>query len=212
MKLIVETFPVGLLQCNCTILGDPETREAIVIDPGDEPLDVLDRVSAHGLTVKAVLITHTHIDHVGGNYDVRAKTGAKLMLHEKDLPLYDNLKIQAQMIGGMLAPIRAEVDNHIHQGDVVKLGSHDVTVLHTPGHTPGSCCFYVEKESLLLSGDTLFAGSIGRTDLWGGDFDSEIKSIRERLLVLPGDTRVIAGHGPDTTIRSERDENPFLAR
>src|SRR5262245_45272942 len=207
MNFIVETFPVGLLGCNCTILGDPETKDAIVIDPGDEPLRVLDRVTAHGLKPTSILITHTHIDHVGGNHDVRARTGAKLMLHEKDVPLYDNLRVQADWIGGMPTPIRAEVDDHIAQGDIVKLGAHDVTVLHTPGHTPGSCCFYFEKGSLLLAGDTLFAGGIGRTDLWGGDFDTEIRSIEEKLMALPGGTRVIAGHGPETTIRAERDTN-----
>lgn len=210
MGFIIETFPVGMLGCNCTILGDDETKDAIIVDPGDDPLGVLDRVKAHGLKPKAILITHTHIDHVGGNHDVRARTGAKLMLHEKDLPLYDNLKIQAQMLGGFTPPVRAEVDDHIHQGDVVKLGAHDVNVLHTPGHTPGSCCFYVEGAKLLLAGDTLFAGGIGRTDLWGGDFDTEIASIENRLMPLPGDTRVIAGHGPETTIRRERDTNPFL--
>lgn len=207
---VVETFPVGLLQCNCTILGDRESKDAIIVDPGDDAGYVLERVAALGLTPKAILITHTHIDHVGGNEHVRSRTGAKLMLHEQDLPLYDNLKIQAQMIGGMPAPVRAEVDDYVHQGDVVKLGAHDVSVLHTPGHTPGSCCFYVEGANLLLAGDTLFAGGIGRTDLWGGDFDTEIRSIRERLLVLPPATRVIAGHGPDTTIRREAVSNPFL--
>lgn len=209
--MIIETFPVGPLQCNCTILGDPETGEAIVIDPGDEALVVLKRLAAHGLKPKAILITHTHLDHVAGNHEVKAKTGAKVMLHEKDLPLYDNLKMQAQFIG-MATPIRAEVDEHIHQGDVIRFGaSHSVEVLHTPGHTPGSCSFFVPGQDLLLSGDTLFSGSVGRTDLWGGDFDTEIRSIRERLLPLPDRTRVIAGHGPDTSILEERQSNPFLA-
>lgn len=209
--MIIETFPVGPLQCNCTILGDPETGEAIVIDPGDEPMKVLKRLSTHGLKPKAILITHTHLDHVGGNHEVREKTGAKVMLHEKDLPLYDNLKMQAQMIG-LATPVRGAVDEHIHQGDVIPFGGKgdSIQVLHTPGHTPGSCSFFLGSRSLLFSGDTLFSGSVGRTDLWGGDFDTEIRSIRERLLPLPDETRVIAGHGPDTTIAEERESNPFL--
>jgi hydroxyacylglutathione hydrolase len=166
--VIIETFPVGPLQCNCTILGDPETGEAIVIDPGDEALVVLKRLAAHGLKPKAILITHTHLDHVAGNHEVKEKTGAKVMLHEKDLPLYDNLKMQAQFIG-MATPVRAEVDEHIHQGDVIAFGGKgdSVEVLHTPGHTPGSCSFFVASQNLLLSGDTLFSGSVGRTDLVG---------------------------------------------
>lgn len=209
--MIIETFPVGPLQCNCTILGDPETGEAIVIDPGDEALKVLKRLSAHGLRPKAILITHTHLDHVAGNHEVREKTGAKVMLHERDLPLYDNLGMQAQFIG-MDAPVRAPVDEHIHQGDVIPFGGQgdSLQVLHTPGHTPGSCSFFLGSRNLLFSGDTLFAGSIGRTDLWGGDFDAEVRSIREKLLPLPDATRVITGHGPDTTILEERRSNPFL--
>lgn len=209
--MIIETFPVGPLQCNCTILGDPESGEAIVIDPGDEPLHILKRLSAHGLRPKAILITHTHIDHVGGNQEIRERTGAKVMLHEKDLPLYDNLGMQASLIG-LDAPVRAAVDEHVHQGDVVFFGSKgdSLEVLHTPGHTPGSCSFYLPNQGLLFSGDTLFSGSVGRTDLWGGDFDTEMRSIKERLLPLPDATRVIAGHGPDTTIIEERRSNPFL--
>lgn len=172
---------------------------------------MLKRLSAHGLKPKAILITHTHLDHVGGNHEVREATGAKVMLHERDLPLYDNLGMQAQMIG-LVAPIRGAVDEHIHQGDVIAFGGKGdaVEVLHTPGHTPGSCSFFLPSRNLLFSGDTLFCGSIGRTDLWGGDFDTEIRSIRERLLPLPDQTRVITGHGPDTTILAERLSNPFL--
>ncbi len=209
--MIIETFPVGPLQCNCTILGDPESGEAIVIDPGDEAPKVLKRLAVLGLKPKAILITHTHLDHVAGNHEVREKTGARVMLHEKDLPLYDNLGMQAQFIG-MDTPIRGKVDDYIHQGDVISFGGKgdSIQVLHTPGHTPGSCSFFLGSQNLLLSGDTLFSGSIGRTDLWGGDFDAEIRSIKERLLPLPDRTRVITGHGPDTTILEERRSNPFL--
>ena len=210
--MIVRTFPVGPLQCNCTVIGDEATKQAIVVDPGDEPETVLAALRAEGLTCKAILITHTHLDHVGGNQAVKDATGARLMLHEADLPLYDNLKAQAEWMGGMLqAPIRAEVDEHVHQGDLVKAGALSAEVLHTPGHTPGSLCFRLGGDQpLVLSGDTLFAGSIGRTDLWGGDFDQEIASIKNRLLALDDKTRVIPGHGPETTIGRERLKNPFL--
>ncbi len=210
--MIVETFPVGLLQCNCTVIGDPVSREAIVVDPGDDAPKVLAALEKHGLTCRAILITHTHIDHVGANLAVRDATGARLMLHEADLPLYDNLRVQAEWMGGMmLEPPRAPIDEHVHQGDVVKAGSLNAEVLHTPGHTPGSICFHLGGDApLLLAGDTLFAGSIGRTDLWGGDQDQELHSIKTRLLALDDRTRVICGHGPETTIGRERKRNPFL--
>jgi glyoxylase-like metal-dependent hydrolase (beta-lactamase superfamily II) len=208
----VRSFPVGLLQCNCTVLGDPESGQAVVVDPGDEGQKVLDVLRDEGLTCRAILNTHTHIDHVGANQALKEATGARLLLHEADLPLYDNLAAQALMLGGLMAaPPRARVDETIHQGDRVRAGGVVAEVLHTPGHTPGSLCFHVDGEALLLSGDTLFAGSIGRTDLWGGDYDQEIASIRERLLALDDRTRVIPGHGPETTIGRERRRNPFLA-
>jgi glyoxylase-like metal-dependent hydrolase (beta-lactamase superfamily II) len=211
--VIVESFPVGLLQCNCTVLGDPVSKQAIVVDPGDEADKVLRALRRHGLTCKAILNTHTHIDHVGANQALRDATGARVMLHEADLPLYDNLRMQAEWMGGMLlAPPRAPVDEHVHQGDFVEAGALRAEVLHTPGHTPGSLCFHLDgEEPLLLAGDTLFAGSIGRTDLWGGDHDQEIASIKTRLLALDDRTRVICGHGPETTIGRERQRNPFLA-
>ena len=210
--LIVETFPVGLLQCNCTVLGDPVSKEALVVDPGDDVDAVLAVLAKHGLACRAIVNTHTHIDHVGANDELKRATGARLMLHEADLPLYDNLRVQAEWLGGVAPPVRADVDEHIHQGDSVAAGGVLAQVLHTPGHTPGSLCFHVEgPDPLLLSGDTLFAGSIGRTDLWGGDFDQEIDSIRKRLLTLDDRTRVIPGHGPLTTIGAERRRNPFLA-
>ena len=211
--MIVKSFPVGLLQCNCTILGDPESRQAIVVDPGDDVERVLEALRADGLSCIAIVNTHTHIDHVGANQALKERTGARLLLHEEDLPLYDNLRVQSQWMGGILpAPPRAAVDDHVHQGDRVEAGAVRADVLHTPGHTPGSICLHLDgAEPLLLSGDTLFAGSIGRTDLWGGDFETELASIRERLLALDDRTRVITGHGPETTIGRERRHNPFLA-
>ena len=211
--MIVETFPVGMLQCNCTVLGDPVSKEAIVVDPGDDVEKVLAVLRKHGLTCKAILNTHTHIDHVGANHALREQTGAKVMLHEADLPLYDNLKIQAEWMGGMVqAPPRGTVDEHVHQGDVVKAGALAAEVLHTPGHTPGSLCFRMPGETgdVLFSGDTLFRRSIGRTDLPGGDFETLIASIERELLSLPEATIVYTGHGPQTTIGHERRANPFL--
>jgi glyoxylase-like metal-dependent hydrolase (beta-lactamase superfamily II) len=208
---IVETLPVGVLQCNCTILGDPETGEAIVVDPGDDGERILGALQRHGLRCVAVVNTHAHIDHVGANQKVKEAAGARLMLHDADLPLYDNLQVQSEWMGGLIpVPVRAAVDEHLAHGDRVRAGSLRVEVLHTPGHTPGSLCFHLEGGGLLLSGDTLFAGGIGRTDLWGGDHDQELRSIRDRLLSLDDDVRVVPGHGPATTIGRERRGNPFL--
>jgi glyoxylase-like metal-dependent hydrolase (beta-lactamase superfamily II) len=201
--LLVETFPVGLLQCNCTVLGDP-------VDEVSKVLAVLEK---HDLRCRVILNTHTHIDHVGANDELKQSTGARLMLHEADLPLYDNLRVQSEWLGGVMPPpVRASVDDHVHQGDRIRAGAVVGEVLHTPGHTPGSLCFHIDgREPLLLSGDTLFAGSVGRTDLWGGDYDQEIESIRKRLLTLDDATQVIPGHGPVTSIGRERQKNPFLA-
>jgi len=212
--MILRTFPVGALQCNCVILGDPETKEAIVVDPGGDVEKVLATLEEEGLACKVILNTHTHIDHVGGNLALKDATAGRLMLHEADLPLYDRLQTQADWMGGLLpAPPRCPVDEHIHQGDRVRAGGLVAEVFHTPGHTPGSLCFHLDQSSpLLLSGDTLFAGSIGRTDLWGGDHEQEIASIESRLLALDDGTRVIPGHGPETTIGNERRGNPFLQR
>ena len=210
-EILVRSFPVGLLQCNCAILGDPASKQALVVDPGDEPERVLAVLEELELRCSAILITHTHIDHVGGIQALKERTGARLMMHEADLPLYDALRMQASWLGGLMpVPVRVKVDEHVHQGDKVAAGALAADVLHTPGHTPGSLCFHLEEHGLLLSGDTLFAGSIGRTDLPGGDHEQEIDSIRDRLLALPDVTRVICGHGPETTIGLERRRNPFL--
>ena len=210
--MLVTVVPVGALYCNCVILGDPASGEAIVVDPGDEAEKVLAGLRRHGLRCTAILNTHAHIDHVGANHALREATGARVLLHRADLPLYDNLRVQAEWLGGLIKePPRAEPDGHLSHEDTVSAGAVRASVLHTPGHTPGSVCFRVEDEApLVLTGDTLFAGSIGRTDLWGGDFDQEIASIRQHLLSLDDATRVIPGHGPETTIGWERRQNPFL--
>ena len=181
MPLIIETFAVGMLGCNCTVVADPDTRQALVVDPGD---------AAH--------------------------TGAEILLHRGDRWLYDNLALQARFFGlpASAAPPPAPPPTRELEGDeVLAFGQREARVLHTPGHTPGSICFFVERVGetpVLFAGDTLFRQSIGRTDLWGGSFDQIIVSIRQRLFSLPEQTLVIPGHGPSTTIGAEREGNPFV--
>jgi hydroxyacylglutathione hydrolase len=261
--LIHITIPVGMLQCNCSIIGDPVTREALVIDPGDEVNRILDLLGRHKLTVKAIVSTHAHIDHVGGLSKLHQYTGAPVLMHRDDLPLYQAMDMQASFLG-VHPPELAEIDQLLKEGDSLRWGSFEAQVIHTPGHTPGSVSLYLPhdagkikiaagpkritvknaageeiaiadllKETLhlddsaemdvpeesekvvphapqLFSGDTLFAGSIGRTDLWGGSMEQIMASLRTKLMHLPDDTIVYPGHGPVTTIGNERHLNPFL--
>ena len=233
-RLIHEIIPVGMLQCNCSILGDPETHEAIVIDPGDEVERILALLAKHKLKVMAIVSTHAHIDHVGGLKKLHDVTHAPVLMNEGDLELYRAMDIQSQFLGVAPPPL-AKIDNLLAEGDVVRWGGYEARVLHTPGHTPGSVSLYLpfaeRKEEgnrvapahsakksrgdddpapWLFAGDTLFAGSIGRTDLWGGSYPEIIRSIRSKLLTLPEDTIVFPGHGPTTTLGEERESNPFL--
>ncbi len=208
--MILETFVVGPLQCNCTILGDEETHEAIVIDPGDEITRIHRRLTELGLTLKQILITHGHIDHVGGALKLKRLTGAPILLNQNDLELLAMMEEQASWIG-VPTPEVAPPDESLKDGLVVGLARYPAQVVHTPGHTQGSICLHFAPQKLLFAGDTLFAGSIGRTDLPGGDYPQILHSIHSKLLVLPEETRVIAGHGPTTTIGEEREFNPFLA-
>jgi hydroxyacylglutathione hydrolase len=207
--MILETFPVGLLQCNCTILGDEEAGEAIVIDPGDEVGRIERRLTELGLKVKQILITHAHIDHIGGALKLKQRTGAPIFLNEADLGLVKMMAAQAAWVG-VATPETAPPDAHLAEGMTVGLARYPAQVLHTPGHTQGSVCLHFAPLKLLFAGDTLFAGSIGRTDLPGGNYGQIIDSIRGRLLELPGETRVMPGHGEATTIAHERESNPFL--
>src|SRR5690348_7205835 len=207
--MVLETFPVGLLQCNCTLLGDEATGEAMVIDPGDNVAYILERLSAHKLTLKQIVVTHAHIDHVGGALRLKRATGAPVLLNENDLPLLKMMDAQAAWLG-VAPPEVAAPDENAREGLVVGIGSHKAEVLHTPGHTQGSICLHFAPEKLLLAGDTLFAGSIGRTDLPGGDGQQILQSIHERLMPLADETRVIPGHGEETTIGQERETNPWL--
>jgi hydroxyacylglutathione hydrolase len=207
--MIHKILPVGPLQCNCSIIGDETTHEAMVVDPGDDIEGVLAIIRQHKLDVKQIVITHAHIDHVGGAMKLRAATGAPILLNQNDYALLKMLDEQASWIG-VATPGDVVVEASIGDGESVRTGNLTANVLHTPGHTEGSVCLYFPAEKLLIAGDTLFARSIGRTDLPGGSFEKIMCSLHDRVMTLPDDTVVIPGHGRRTTIGEEREENPFL--
>ena len=207
--MIHEILPVGPLECNCSIIADENTREAMVIDPGDDVAEIQAILQKHGVRVKQIVITHAHIDHVGGAMKLRAATGAPILLNQNDHALLKMLGMQAAWLG-MSTPEEVEVDSNLTDADKVEAGALVANVMHTPGHTEGSICLYFPAEQKLIAGDTLFAGSIGRTDLPGGSFDKIIRSLHQKVLSLPDETIVVPGHGPLTTIGNERESNPFL--
>ena len=207
----VETLAVGPLGCNCSIVADLDAKSAVVVDPGGDFDQIQERLRALGVSVGAIIHTHTHIDHVGCTAELQRAHGAAASIHEKDRFLYDMLPIQAAVVGTSI-PVRADMDGGLVDSTTVRAGAIEIAILHTPGHTPGSCAFLLTGAStpVLFAGDTLFKGSIGRTDLWGGDHDAILKSIKAKLLPLGDDVRVVTGHGGDTTIGFERARNPFL--
>ena len=214
--MIHEILPVGMLQCNCSILGDETSGEAIVVDPGDDIPRILAVLQRHKLTVKQILITHAHIDHIAGAARLKQLTGAPILYNPRDLPLVQMMDMQAGWLG-IATPEVLPPDDTLEDGRVISIGAVGNlppaltgTILHTPGHTQGSVCLLLPAQNLLLAGDTLFAGSVGRTDLPGGDSRTLIRSIHEKLLTLPDATVVIPGHGPKTTIGEERESNPFI--
>ncbi len=207
--MIHEILAVGPLQCNCSIVGDEVSHEAMVIDPGGNVSRILAIVAQHGLKVKQIVVTHAHVDHIAGAMELKAATGAPILLNENDTALLAMLPVQAQWTG-IKDPGKVEIDLSPANGDTVTAGSLSAEVLLTPGHTEGSLCLYFAEQKKLLAGDTLFAGSIGRTDLPGGNYKKILHSLHTKVLDLPDDVIVIPGHGPLTTIGEEREENPFL--
>ncbi len=212
--MIHEILPVGMLQCNCSIFGDEQSREAIVIDPGDEIGRICEILERHGLKVKAIVVTHAHIDHVAGAAKLRRQTGAPVYMNQADQDLLAALDVQAKWLGMAAATERTEVDSAAADGTRLQLGSADSAadfhVMHTPGHTQGSLCILIPQEQKLIAGDTLFRGSVGRTNLPGGDSRQLLGSIKTKLLDLPDETIVVPGHGANTTIGAERESNPYL--
>ena len=208
---LIQTIAVGPLQCNCSILVDEQTKRAVVVDPGDEADRIGMALARAGATTVVLLHTHGHFDHIGGSAELAELTGAPIRLHPADRPLYDALPDQAALFG-LTASAPAPPGPPLSDGETIRFGETALRVMHTPGHTPGSTCFLLEGgDSVLFSGDTLFRRSVGRTDLWGGDTETILASIRGKLFALPGRTPVICGHGPGTTIEEERRLNPFAA-
>ncbi len=213
-NLVIETFPVGKLGCNCTIVACPETHEGLVVDPGDEAPRIVAQLKKMGVTAIKLVHTHAHFDHVMATDEVAKETKADTALHEADRWLFENVAMQAALFG--LPPVAPGTFSHALQGgEVLRFGQREARVIHTPGHTPGSICLYLEhgdERPLLFSGDTLFAGSVGRTDLWGGSFEELSRSIRGPIFDLPETTLIIPGHGDQSTIGMEREDNPFVGK
>jgi glyoxylase-like metal-dependent hydrolase (beta-lactamase superfamily II) len=201
--LIIRTVPVGALEANCYIIAEEETGRAMIIDPGDEPDRILEL--AEGLQVQFIVLTHAHFDHVGAVAELKEATGARVALHEADQEVYGSVADQAAFWGYKL-PSLPPPDILLKEGDELAFGKVVFTVIHTPGHTPGGICLY--SESLVITGDTLFAGSVGRTDFPGGSL-SHLKASFRRLMALPDDTTVLSGHGSASTIGRERVQNMF---
>lgn len=204
-----DVIVVGPLGVNCSVLGCESTGQAVVVDPGGDAERILAAVQRRGLTVTTIINTHGHFDHVGANLRLKEATGAELLIHAADEPMLSRVTTVAGMYG-MHAENSPAPDRLLEDGQVIRFGNHTLQVIHTPGHTPGGCCLYLEAEQKLISGDTLFADGVGRTDLPGGSHEQLVTSIRTRLFTLPDQTEVWPGHGPATTIGHEKRHNPYL--
>lgn len=205
----IETLVVGPIETNCYILSDPASREAVIIDAGDDAEDILAYVEKNQLQVKYLLNTHGHFDHIQANDAVRQKTGAPLAIHADDVEL---LLSPEKVSGGMMAAVHGcrEPEIVLHNGDTICFGPYQLRAIYTPGHSKGGCCFYEVQEKVCFTGDTLFHGSIGRTDLYGGNYAVLLKSVRERLQVVADDVAIYPGHGPESNMAFERKANPYL--
>ncbi|HEY0838627.1 MAG TPA: MBL fold metallo-hydrolase [Vulgatibacter sp.] len=209
MSVIVSWATVGPFRQNSYVIGDPETRDAILVDPGDEPEAIEALLRKEGLTPRYILNTHAHIDHVGAVHHFQQSLGLPFYLHPGDRDWLESLPLQARMFGVPSSPV-PKVDRWIADGDVFQVGAKRVEVIHTPGHTPGGCCLFLPEDRILITGDTLFAGSVGRTDFPGGSTEQLLASIRDRLFPLGDDVVFYSGHGPASTLGDERRDNPFV--
>jgi hydroxyacylglutathione hydrolase len=209
--MLHEILPVGPLQCNCSIFGERSTGRALVIDPGDDIPEIRAFLENHSLSVEKIVFTHAHIDHIGAGADFKRLTGAPTFLHRAELPVLASLPQQAAWLR-IRSPEMVEIDEFLEEGDTVEFAGRSFEVLFTPGHSPGSISLYSPQDKLIVSGDVLFRDSIGRTDLPGGDFQTLMDSIRDKLYPLDDDVLVVPGHGPTTTIGRERLNNPFLTQ
>jgi hydroxyacylglutathione hydrolase len=207
--MILEMLTVGPFQENCYVIGDEATGEGALIDPGDEAARIALAVERTNLEIGWIIITHAHIDHVGAVAALVDEYACPVLMHAEAEPMLGQLPTQAMMMGLRFGKVPA-VDRHIEDDEVLEVGGLELKALYTPGHAPGHLAFYLESEGLVLSGDALFAGGVGRTDLFGGDMKLLLRSIDERLMTLPDETRVLPGHGPETTIGEEQAHNPFL--
>ncbi|MCL4457507.1 MAG: MBL fold metallo-hydrolase [Nitrospirae bacterium] len=203
--MLIKSVVVGPLQVNCFVVADEKSKKALVIDPGDEPDRIMDMIKENGLKIEYIICTHGHFDHVGAVSDLKKETGAKVLIHKDELEIYDAAKDMAAFWGYDLDPL-PDPDVLANDGDVIRAGDLEFDVFHSPGHSPGGICLYGHETA--ITGDTLFAGSIGRTDFHGGDIN-KLKESFKRLMSLPEDTRVLCGHGAETTIGREKRENMF---
>ncbi|MEW6419901.1 MAG: MBL fold metallo-hydrolase [Nitrospirota bacterium] len=204
--MVIKKLAVGPLESNCFIIADENTKEVLVIDPGDEPDRILDLINENDYNVKYIVCTHAHFDHVGAVPDLKKETGAKIVIHRDEIEIYKNTREQAALLWGYELDPLPEPDMIASEGDKLEIGNLRFEILHTPGHSPGGICLY--GEGILITGDTLFAGSVGRTDFYGGNIE-KLKNSFKRLMSLSDEVRVLPGHGPESTIGKEKTDNFF---
>jgi hydroxyacylglutathione hydrolase len=209
LMLVFDSLETGPLMTNCYILGDSQSQEAAVVDPGGHVGAIRSALDRRGLSCKLIVNTHAHFDHVGGNAELKKATGAKICIHPAEAPLLGHLAEQGRMFGVELTN-SPPPDQLINEGDRLQVGALTLKVLHTPGHSPGSVCLVVEGQKMIIVGDLIFAGSIGRTDFPGGSFEALIEGVRQKIFPFPDDTKLFPGHGPATTVGREKKTNPFF--